>query len=73
MSLTSHVGAASRLHDLDGASMTICLLSSGVGRPKEDSFYNSGLRMQTNLPTKEHRSLVERDPVLIINTMDSRY
>ena len=38
VSLTSHVGAGSRLHDFGGASMTIVLISSGVGRAKEDSF-----------------------------------
>ena len=72
-SLISQVGTGLSLHDLSGASMTTILISSGASRAKEDSFDNSGLRMQTNLPTKEHRGLVGRDPVLIINTMDGRY
>ena len=38
VSLTSHVGAGSRLHDFGGASMTIVLISSGVDRAKENSF-----------------------------------
>ena len=37
VSLTSDVGAGSRLHDLGGASITIFFISSGVGKTKEDS------------------------------------
>ena len=38
ISLPSHVGAGSRLHDLGVTSMTIFLISSGVGRANEDRF-----------------------------------